>query len=396
MSKTHNLRQLFFVCIALFLVWRIGLFALANLAENVLDYQPAFPYSEIMLEPSGLPKWLYSWANFDGVHYLTIADKGYVGSGLIQAFFPMFPILISIMTMTGINPISAGLLLSNLALIGSMISLYLLFSQRFSTRLAWGAVIALLLFPTSLYLGSLYNESLFLFFSLQALLWFEKRNWILMAVFLVLASSTRVVGILLVPAIFVQLALEAYPFRTRLSYESLMATAGSIKNGMASLAVGTLGLFSYMGYLWYEFGNPLYFYQVQSEFGSGRESNLILLPQVIWRYLKILGGSTSFDLRYYAYWQEFLVSMVVLVIIVWSWKKIPLSWSLFSLGAFLLPTLTGNLSSMPRYVLVCLPVYFLLGWLWSKRPSLAIAAYVLLAAGLMINTVLFIQGYWVA
>ena len=35
----------------------------------------------------------WGWANFDGEHYLSIANIGY--KGLEQAFFPIYPILIN-------------------------------------------------------------------------------------------------------------------------------------------------------------------------------------------------------------------------------------------------------------------------------------------------------------
>ncbi|PIR61011.1 MAG: hypothetical protein COU68_01660, partial [Candidatus Pacebacteria bacterium CG10_big_fil_rev_8_21_14_0_10_45_6] len=73
--------------LVLVLVWRIGLFVVSLIAPAFISYEPSFPYAYDLLAKLGLPQWLYSWANFDGVHYLTIMRMGYVGTGLIQAFF---------------------------------------------------------------------------------------------------------------------------------------------------------------------------------------------------------------------------------------------------------------------------------------------------------------------
>ena len=63
--------------ISIFLIWRISLFFVAWLVEQILKFAPRFPYADIFLIPSKLPAWMWSFANFDGVHYLTIAKQGY-------------------------------------------------------------------------------------------------------------------------------------------------------------------------------------------------------------------------------------------------------------------------------------------------------------------------------
>ena len=51
--------------LGIFLIWRIGLFFIAAIGEKILSFSPSFPYSDIYLIPSGLPHWLWSFANFD-------------------------------------------------------------------------------------------------------------------------------------------------------------------------------------------------------------------------------------------------------------------------------------------------------------------------------------------
>src|SRR5437762_2451884 len=57
---------------------------------------------------------ILSWANFDGEHYLSIAQFGY--QNLQHSFFPLFPILINILT----KPFEANVL--SFALVGIIIS----------------------------------------------------------------------------------------------------------------------------------------------------------------------------------------------------------------------------------------------------------------------------------
>ncbi|MCR4263093.1 MAG: hypothetical protein NUV98_00035, partial [Candidatus Roizmanbacteria bacterium] len=76
------------------------------------------------------------------------------------------------------------------------------------------------------------------------------------------------------------------------------------------------------------------------------------------------------------------------------WRKnYPRPWIYFSLASIVLPTLTGTLSSMPRYVLVAFPVFMVL----SQLPkTLKIGVFVVSLILLIICTLLFTHGYWIA
>ena len=162
------------------------------------------------------------------------------------------------------------------------------------------------------------------------------------------------------------------------------------------LYIAPLGLISYMLYLQINFGDWLYFWHAQPVFGAAREgSKIILLPQVFWRYFKIF---TSVPLSQLAFWiplTEFFstISTIALLIIA-SKKKIRTSYLLFSWLSLITPTLSGTLSSMPRYILTVFPIFITLGLIKSKiiKIFLLISFLLLLA----IFTLLFTRGIWVA
>src|SRR3989338_1304620 len=98
-----------------FLTWRILLFICSYIGSLLLEFRPRFPYSDIWLIPSGLPSWIWSFANFDGVHYLTIASQGYWAQ-FTQVFFPFYPVILSLFSnlLFFINPLGASILASNI------------------------------------------------------------------------------------------------------------------------------------------------------------------------------------------------------------------------------------------------------------------------------------------
>jgi len=80
-------------------------------------------------------------------------------------------------------------------------------------------------------------------------------------------------------------------------------------------------------------------------------------------------------------------------------KKIKINWAflVFAWGSYLLPTLTGNFSSMPRYILVCFPLFIYLAIFLEKKSWPWRFFYLTISLILLIiNLILFTQGYWVA
>jgi len=391
MNIKSDLKKLLLI----FLTWRVSLFIVGSLAGNFFSYAPSFPYAS-ELSSYGLSHWLSAWAGFDGVHYLTIINKGYFGTGLIQAFFPLFPLLVKYLNVIN-NPLVTGLIISNVLAFASLISFYQI-AKIFNPQKVWLSLVIFLAFPTSFFLGAFYTESLFLVLILQTFLATHYKKWWLAAILAGLASATKVVGIFAVAAVILEFLFEKHTI-WQITKQKVFSAFKKIpshwKNLLMILLVGSLGLLSYMAYLQLRYQDALYFLHVQSEFGGGRQESLVTYPQVVWRYIKILLTARPFDFKYFAYVQEAVAGTIGLILIFLASKKISFGWLVFCLGAFFVPTLTGTFSSLPRYILIIWPMYFVLTNLINQKSWQIL--YLTISIGLLIlNTMLFIQGYWVA
>lgn len=371
----------------LFLIWIVFLNIVVILADKFLPYKPSFPYASEFAK-YGLSESFSKLANFDGVHYLTISEKGYLGTELIQAFFPLYPMLISISNYFFHNHLISGLVVSHFFALLSFYSFYYLVRMDFDKKIAFNTIVVFAFFVTSFYLRSFYGESLFLTLVFTSFIAARKKHYLLAGILGGLASATRIVGIFIYPSLLLLIFIK------------------DKKNLKAYLQVSlsVLGLLSYMVYLQWQFNDPLYFLHLQEKFGANRQADLVLFPQVIYRYLRILATVRPIDLKYYAYLQEFLLSLIALgTLVVASWqtyqRKIKLNWAylLFAFGAYFLPTLTGNLSSMPRYILVCFPFFIYLSIVLNKKSARYKFVYLTISLiFLIINLLMFSQGYWVA
>lgn len=373
-----------------FLWWRVCLFLIAFLSIYLIpQFGNTFPYVDRVLKITNLPDWIWGFGNFDGVHYLRIAQNGY-DSMFTQSFFPLFPILINIFSNIFPNTshldinfyvdptyFYSGIILSNLFFVFSLLIYYKLLNIEFDRRVATVSLLLLLIFPTSFYFGSIYTESLFLFLMLSSIIFMKKNKFFLSSVFISLATMTRVIGVFLIP-IYI---FEAIKSKKKLN--------------LLWLSITVLGILGYMYYLQMNFNDPLSFFNSQSGFGNGRETDkLIFLPQVFYRYLKIFSTTQIYSLPFFTALLEFMFTIIPLGYLVLYIKKMNFGYWLFSFFSLIISTTTGTLTSMPRYAL--LSIILVIPYVVSRVNKVSKVYILLSIAGLVVLTMLFIRGYWVA
>lgn len=397
----------FFRLLAIFLVWRLGLLLVGVAAGIFFKFEPTFVYTADREVGLNLPQWLASWANFDGVHYLSIARDGYQSARLIQAFFPVYPLLIKFFS-SGKYFMLSGFMISNLASLLLFYVWFKLLQDKLGRKEAWFGVLLLMLFPTSFYFGAVYTESLFFLLALSAFRAVDRKKWRQAALLIALTSATRVVGVILVPILILELFMQENKLETggdlwnKVRNEKLSLFADQFfkfiikkRRKIALLASGSIGLLAYMFYLNRFFGDALLFLHVQNEFGGFRSESVVLYPQVVWRSLKIL-ATNALNWRYLTYSQEAVAGILGAGVVLLAIRRVKLTYILFSLGLILVPASTGTFSSMPRYILPAFVIYM---WLIEVLKDRPVAKLLFLAVSellLAINTMLFIQGHWVA
>lgn len=356
----------------LFVIWRLYLFLIAFISPLVIStFGGRFPYYNERLVSSNLPQFVWSFGNFDGVHYLGIAKDAY-SYQFTQAFFPLYPILIKIADLLVRNLVLTGLIISNICFAAALVIFYRLIKQTNDEKTAFWSISFILAFPTSFFFGAIYTESLFLLLLISSFYFFQKRRIILASIFGAFASATRLAGLFITPAI----SLEK-----------------KLKIRIAPLLIVPIGFLLYILYLQVKFHNPFYFFTAQSVFGQERSQGLVLLPQVIWRYIKILLTTSGLSFVNAAF-ELASTALAFVVLYIAFRKKLNSSWLIFSIITVVVPTLTGTLTSMPRYILLAFPIYVVFAQI--KNSAFRLSLLMLFAILLAVFTALFTRGYWVA
>ncbi len=326
--------------------------------------------------------------NFDGVFYIAISQFWY--RGLDQAFFPVYPISIwTIGRFFQVNSTVAGITISIISLFFLLLILYKLIKIDKLKKSPFWSLLFLLSFPSAFFLGNIYTESLFILLILLSFYLARKKHRILASIVAGFASGTRIVGIFLLPALAIEFFLQFKEDKKKLK------SSDSFKY-FAPLLFAPVGLLSYMGLLWYKYADPLLFVHIQPSFGAGRSGGeVILLPQVIFRYIKIFLTVSPSSLTYVISLIEIVVLFLGIIVLVYAYKRgIRKSYVVFSICVLIFPTLSGTLSSLPRYILTSFAMFIFLGQLENKILKTIGITLCFVIQGVL--AILFFQGYFVS
>ncbi len=367
--------------------WRLLILLFAFLGMLLVPLQKDF---NIVKPGFHLDNLLSMWSNFDGLHYMALAKYGYgtPQTNAMYAFFPAFPWLIRTFNIFG-DYLVSGLFISHLSLIAAVYFLYRLLRFDLDKKTALRTIFLISIFPTAFFLGSIYSESFFLLVSVLTFYFARKGNFLLSCLFGLIASATRLAGIFLWPA----LVIEFWLFHEQ-KIKSIIRDPKTI-----FLLLPPIGLISYMKLQLIQTGSALTFIISQPKFGANREVNrLILLHQVFYRYGKMI---VFFDNRlnplFFTVLLELITGALFLILILFAFKKLRLSYAVYGFLSYLLPTLTGTFSSLPRYVLIIFPAFMLLATWYQKQTNRMKTFYITLSLLFTFFAVIFFtRGYFVS
>ena len=382
-----NIGESFFTIFGLFIGWKFVLLIILWLSVIFLPLGSGNNFLGGGVERYSLDPAVFAWANFDGEHYLSIAIFGY--KDLEQAFFPVYPKLISFFSspfqgdlfMAYFSATFMGLLISSTAFILAILLFWDLVLIDYPKKVAFWTLMFLLVFPTSFFFSSLYNESLFLLLTVASFYSARKGRWGFAGSLGMVASATRVFGILLLPALLVEAYQQKIPLKKFLW-----------------LSLIPLGLLGYMVYQWQTVGDLLAFYNLQTIVGNQHQLGGVLLPQVFVRYIKMLLTLDMSNILFQTIFLEFISGLLFFILpVVGYFKKMRISYLIFAFLGFLLPATAGSFSSLPRYVLVLFPSFIVGGVVVANLPKpIKFVTMSILFIWLVVEASLFFRGYWVA
>lgn len=316
----------------------------------------------------GLLRWDSEW-------YLNIVRNGYNYDS--SAFFPLYPALIRLVSWFSGNDLTAGIWISNTSFLIALFYFYTIARQETDDETAGRAVFYIAAAPAAFFFSAVYSESVFFLFVVVAIYYARNKKWLVATIAGAFASATRLTGITVAIFLFFE-ALWQQGIRFIPKPWSLSEQLSLIKSdfrqlprawkGILASLFSTSGLIAYMAYQYHLFGDPISFLRVESAWNRTVGWDwFINLARNICDYHKITGSILSGNIGFIQYLMDTLAIFIFLPLVIIVLKKFRPSYGWFTLFTFLMPLVSGNPTSMRRYVLALLPCYFLLA-VWGKRP----------------------------
>ncbi len=386
-------KKTFYSSLLMIIIWRLWLFVFAALGTLYIPFIVRFTAGKY----GYMPYLFWIWGRLDGYQYMEIAQRGY--QSLEYGFFPLYPLLIHIFATPFSNLsayIIAGQLISTVSFLLAVYFIYkLLQLDGFEKYFLW-LLLVIIAFPTSFYYITVYNDSLFLVLASASLYFARQRKWLASSFLGFFATLARLNGLALFPFILAEYISTAgwswkkiiFEIRKKFTIKKIF-----ISKIYYSLFV-PLGLIFYLVYIQYHAGSFLALFSSMSLWNQDR---LVIPLQVIWRYLKIF---STVDPHLFVYWvavSELAFFLFYVTMMIFSFKKIRLSYWIFFVASISIPAFTGTFQGMPRYGLHLYPFFLSLVLFLNKRPKIIKIIYFVISIALLIlATGLYTRGHFIA
>jgi hypothetical protein len=275
----------------------------------------------------------------------------------------------------------AGILVSNLALIGALIAVWLYAESYGGRPLARRTLFLLAIFPASFFFSVAYSESVFLLVTAWTLLLLRRGRFAAAGGFGFFAALARPPGLL----VGVPFLVEAWRQRGRGPWAFFRRVAWA--------ALILAGLAAFMGYLWWRFDDPLLFLRAQDAWNHARELPFLTLDDAI-RQVLMREGTQVAQLTNGVNTTAAILALVAGAAML-RWNP---AGALYVLAGALVPLslpISGTpVNSMARFVVVLFPVFVLLARWAARRPVLILLTILFLPLQVLLAG-LFMRWYWV-
>ncbi len=261
-------------------------------------------------------------AHWDGIDYINIAKYGY-RSLLDAGFFPLYPLTIRLFHFVLGSYLISALLISWSSLVGAVY-----FYIKIMRRLGWLdkttnvflAVAPFILFPTAVFMIVTYTEGLFAFLALASIYFALTKRYFLSGAFMAMAGLTHITGAFLII----------------LNGLILIEEKVSLKDVIKTVAVGSLGVLSFMVFSYVRFHNFLEFLKSQTHLHGWLKAN----------YLTLLHNTSYLNIL-------FVALLIASAIYFWKTRK---SFAIYALLFLLIPIVGGQWGGFNRYVIMAFPI----------------------------------------
>ncbi len=320
------------------------------------------------------------FTKWDSPHYMFIAENGYVNEGdpaNFIVFFPLYPLLVRLITFDFAYVNLSGLIVANVSSIIAVIYLFKLAKLDYSDSVAKKAVLYLSVFPTAYFLSAPFTEGLFLALVIGSLYYARNNKWPLSGFLALLASLTRLAGLLLLPVLVVEYFHQ----------KNWKIKAVDLKLFWISLPV--FGFLTYLVINYVVTGGFFTFMEIERvHWYQTLDPIAGLTGAVGWASNSAFPESLTIG-----YAQIIFAAFGLLMVLAGYAAKLHPSYQIYLLLTWMLSVSTSFWISIPRYVLTMFPMFLTLA-VFSQKRGVTITVTAAFSVTIFYFTWLFATGTW--
>lgn len=378
------------VCLLIAVLWQTGMLLFGIVIERILQ-----SVNNPLIDAPGFSP-LSHTLRWDGNWFMGIVNGSYGSTDSSPVFYPLFPLLITIIrgvTFGVFSELFIGFALNTVCIWAAILFLSRIVKLLVGNRYKWYAVALFLAYPAALFMHMFYSEALFCALAFAAYYYALRRSWLTMAILLGLLSAVRLPAILIIALCF---------FEFCRSYQWNLKRILNLR--LLYFALAPAGLITYSFYLHVVRGDFL------SMFHSYKLWTFhVFNPNFVETYIRaahtfLLGLTPTNNHEPMSLFVNIMLPVVMLAILaitslfavirIRSWG-IPLGLS--GLLSFIMFTLNSNINSVHRYILPSLVIYLVCAFLIKTYRWTSFLAIGAIGASLMVQTlllVLFVNSYF--
>ncbi len=364
---------------------------LTLLENNIPLFPPSGPISQWLERVIVSP-----WMRWDALWFERIVSHGYSSSEGTTQFHPLYPWLATLLVKIGVSPDLSLMVVGLFAGIALFFFFIKLAQFDLAPEDAFFALVIFSLAPPAFILFAPYSEALFILFAVLCLYFLRKKSWWLAGAMGGLATLTRQQGLFLI-----------LPMAWELWENSGQNIKSFLKRWKDLLAVGMIAL----GMLLWILYRAMALHDFNLKFTNlqGFIYSTIISPsatavvpaqkfvwpwQAIYNAIEILISKPDVDI-----WVNLTISILFLVILAVSWKKLRMSYRIYSLAITFISFsyLTGPIHpymGLPRHLFLAFPVFFgltvVLRKTWMRLLLVGVSAI-----GISLLLILYVLNAWV-
>ncbi len=375
-------------------LWRAVLVLFTALVAS-FHYDAPPPTSLIALLDRTLVQW-------DSGFYLTIARDGYASDPGTVAFYPLLPLLIRAAHWVIPSWRAAGALVVHVALAAALVYLHALARLDYDRDTARRAIVFALLFPTAIFFGAIYTESLLLLTITASLYHARRGQWWVASLWGVLAGLTKMIGGVVLVALLWEYWRAAMWRRTA---EGSSPDWRRLARTLPALALVPLGALAHLIGLHLAFGSYRIYFDTQGGFGRGSFFRPFIPDG--WHFLAAwLRGEGDAVVNYFypqrgytqpsthAFMAIDLAFLVVFAIVgIVLCLRVRGSYGLLVFAVLGMAAFSGSPQAINRYTAILSPAF--IGFaLAARRPVSGFGLFALSSTLFAFFTFLFVGDYW--